>query len=130
MSSISTLLEVEIADKMEELNSLKLGTDEYKTAVESITKVMDRLIEIDKFEVEATEKEEGRKDDTRIKEAQLKDDKKHRWIDKAINVGTFVGMTVLTVWGTNKTLKFEETGTVTTIAGKQHINKLFSFIRK
>lgn len=130
MSSISTLLEVEIADKMEELNSLKLGTDEYKTAVESITKVMDRLIEIDKLEVEATEKEEGRKDDTRIKEAQLKEDKKHRWIDKAINVGTFVGMTVLTVWGTNKTLKFEETGTVTTIAGKQHINKLFSFIRK
>ena len=46
-------------------------------------------------------------------------------ITATVTIGLGIGSMLLNVWGTNKTLKFEETGTVTTSAGKSHINKLF-----
>ena len=46
-------------------------------------------------------------------------------VTATVTVGLGIGSMLLNVWGTNKTLKFEETGTVTTSAGKSHINKLF-----
>ena len=55
----------------------------------------------------------------------MNEDRKKSIIQNIIDVGTLVTTVGLTVWGTFKTLKFEETGTVTTNAGRNFINKLF-----
>ena len=61
-------------------------------------------------------------------ELKLKEIKQNR-ADKAVgHTLTAVGIiipSILTVWGTLKSLKFEETGTVTTMAGRSFIQKLF-----
>ena len=57
---------------------------------------------------------------------QIKEDKVDHIVKNSLTLfGTVAGI-VLTVWGTNKTLKFEETGTITTSAGRAFIKNLFS----
>lgn len=136
---IETLLEQEISEDLEGLQNLELGSEEYKVATEKVTKLMDKAIELKRIEFEF-QKEENRKfeestreenrllqeqKENQLKQEQLNVDKKHRWIQHGLTIITFIGGILVTVWGTNKTLKFEETGTVTTSAGRAHIGNLF-----
>jgi hypothetical protein len=45
-------------------------------------------------------------------------------IQNGITVGSIVVSTVVTIWGTLASFKFEKEGTVTTILGRQFISKL------
>ena len=71
---------------------------------------------------EAREKEEN---DISIREQQQADNKCDANMRNAIAIAGIAVPALLTVWGTFKTLKFEETGTVTTMFGRNFINKLF-----
>lgn len=176
---IETLLKEEIVDEFSRLSKMEVGTDEYKTAVDGLTKLMDRAIEINKFNEDCKVKEETRKfdaemkqkqldeqiknreadidmrqkqldeqvksrqadtdmkfkqlleqinsreTDLRLREKQLEIEKRDQHIKNLISIGVSVAGYLLTYWGTNKTLKFEETGTVTTNAGRGFLNKLF-----
>ena len=55
----------------------------------------------------------------------FEEEKKDRKWKNGISVAGIVVPIVVTVWGTLKTLKFEETGTVTTNAGRSFMNRLF-----
>ena len=55
---------------------------------------------------------------------QAEDERKDRKLKNGISVAGIVIPIVVTIWGTLKTLKFEETGTVTTIMGRGFIQKL------
>ena len=124
MMSIGALLETEIEEKLEKLATMEPGTDEYKVASDSVMKLLDRAIEMDKIDADRLEREQIRYDEKVTKQESAKDEKRSRLIDKVIMVSGIVIPAVLTVWGTNKSLKFEETGTVTTIMGRGFINKL------
>lgn len=122
--SINALLEVEIEDKLNKLNEMEPGTDTYKAAVDSITKLLDRAIEMDKFDSEREERLENRKHDEQVRvKAEENEDKKYK-IDKIIAVGAIIIPAILTVWGTKASFKFEKEGTITTIMGRGFINKL------
>ena len=123
---IETMLHKEIEIEFEELKRLQLGTEEYKTTVDGLTKLVDRAIEIDKINIEQEEKTVTRKEETELKLKQMEDEKKDRNVKNVITVGTALLSVGLTVWGTLKSLKFEETGTVTTLVGRNFIGKLFS----
>lgn len=78
-----------------------------------------------KLEEEAQKfKEEQTKIENELKMKEIKQNK----IDKTVgHTLTMIGIAVpsiLTIWGTIKSLKFEETGTVTTIMGRGFIQKL------
>ena len=126
--SIETLLEQEISEDLEGLKNLELGSEEYKVATEKVAKLMDKAIEFKRIDLDI-QKEQNREfaeaNETKLKKEQFKEDKKHKWIQHGLTVITFIGGVLVTVWGTNKTLKFEETGTVTTSAGRAHIGNLF-----
>lgn len=126
--NIETLLEQEIAEDLVGLKNLELGSEEYKVATEKVAKLMDKAIEFKRIDVDV-QKEENRKfselNDNRLKQEQLNTEKKHKWIGHIVTFITFAGGILVTIWGTNKTLKFEETGTVTTSAGRAHIGNLF-----
>lgn len=119
------LLHTEIESEMAELAKLPVGSDEYKVAVDGITKLMDRAIEIDRLNAEYTEKEVARIAENDLKTQELEAEKKDRFIK---NLLTGLGIAIptgVTIWGTIKSLKFEIDGTVTTMAGRGFINKLF-----
>ena len=124
MMSIKSLLETEIEDKLGALGEMDPETDDYKASIDSIMKLVDRAVEMDKIDADRLEREQIREDEKKSKEESAKDEKKHYIIDKIIAVSSIVIPIIVTIWGTNKTLKFEETGTVTTIMGRGFINKL------
>lgn len=149
-----TLLEEQVSTLIGELKSYDVGSDEYKARLDAITKLTDRIRDLKKIEVEeeaehsklvidenlrqeqfekelAFKKEqlaeqiEARKNEEVLKQKQAKIDRNLRWIQNGITIGLGVLSIGVSVWGTNKTLKFEETGTVTTNAGRNWINSLF-----
>lgn len=118
------LLHDEIEDEFKCLKDLEVGTEQYKVTVDGLVKLVDRAIEIDKLNLEAEEKSKNRKNDKEFKQQQMEDEKKDRLIRNCISAAGIVIPSLLTIWGTFKTFKFEQEGTVTTIMGRGFINKL------
>lgn len=122
--NIETLLNDEIKSELDLLKDMEVGSDDYKMTVDGLVKLMDRAIEIEKINIEHEEKSSDREADTDIKLAQMEEDKKDRFVKNLISVAGILIPTAVTIWGTFKTLKFEQEGTVTTIMGRGFINKL------
>lgn len=124
MTNIETLLHEEIQDGFDALSKMERGTDKHKTTVDELAKLFDKAIEIEKIEVEAKERNMAREIEANLKKQQMEEDRKDRRVKNGIAIGGIVLPLTVTIWGTFKTLKFEETGTITTMMGRGFINKL------
>ena len=113
MTNIETLLHEEISSGFDALCKIERGTELHKTTVDEIAKLFDKAIEIEKIEVEAKERAKAREED-----------RKDRRVKNGIAIGGIVLPLVVTIWGTFKSFRFEETGTITTMMGRGFINKL------
>lgn len=116
--SMVTKLNVEIEEKFDELAKLNPTTKEYSAAVDSVTKLMDRAIEIEKLESSETQNER-----------QMEEDRKSRLVKNCIDVGSVVLPLAVTIWGAKASFKFEETGTITTSVGRKFMDKIISWKR-
>lgn len=137
MNNVETKLAGELLRELEQLSSMEVGTDQYKTTVDGLTKLMSTATEMEKLHIEADDKVETRKAenefkqkqldaDNELKHKQLKSEKLDQITRNVITGVSVAGGFILTIWGTIKSIKFEETGTITTFAGRQFFNKLFS----
>ena len=122
--SVKNLLNEEIRDEIEILSKLEVGSDEHKTAADALAKLLDKSIEMEKLDLEHQEKVDNREADQQIKMLQIKDERKDRLIKNTLTGVSVVGGFALTIWGTIKSIKFEQTGTITTIMGRGFIQKL------
>lgn len=122
--SIKSMLDDEIRSEIEEVSKIQVGTDEHKASVDALTKLLDRSIELEKLDVESQEKYESRVADHELKMKQFKDEKRDRLIKNTLTGVSVIGGFGITIWGTVKSLKFEETGVVTSIMGRGFIQKL------
>lgn len=113
--SMTTKLHVEIDDRFDDLAKLDPASKEYATAVDSVTKLMDRAIEIEKLESSETQSEK-----------EMKEDRKSRLIKNCIDVGSVVLPLAVTVWGACVSWEFEKTDSMTTSIGKKFMDKLIS----
>lgn len=121
---IETLLHDEIKSELEELKKIELGSEKYKVTVDGLTKLVDKAIEMDKLNIEVQEKVESRENDNDLKLKQMEEERKDRFVRNGIAVAGIVIPTIVTIWGTIKTIEFEKEGTITTIMGRGFINKL------
>ncbi len=110
---MTTKLHKEIDKRFEDLAGMDPASKEYSAAVDSVTKLMDRDIEIKKLEMTETQNEK-----------QLKEDRKSRVVKNCIDVGAIVLPLAVTIWGAKASFKFEETGTITTGIGRKFMDKL------
>ena len=125
--SIQRLLREEIESEFKELSKITPGGEDYKVAVDGITKLMDRAIELEKNEIDRQDRIDARDSENELKTKQMADEKKDRFVKNLLTgVGTIGGL-VVTIWGAKKAWKFEETGTVAAPVGRSFINKLISF---
>ena len=110
---IMKLLSEEIQNELNELKRLEVGSEEYKTAVDGITKLTTQFNELDKARYEEIK-------------GNARDwyERRDRWVSHGIAVAGIVLPLIVTVWGTKASFKFENEGTVTTIMGRGFINKL------
>ncbi len=123
MSVRSNLVE-EFESELKELSKMAIGTDTYKTTVDGVTKLADRIIEIEKNEKELAAQIDAQEREYAIKVQQLKDEKRDRLIKNCITVGTFIGG--ITVYGLAfiASTNFEREGTFTTEGGKSSVKQL------
>lgn len=121
--SLRTMLELAIEDGFNKLDKMEVGSDEYKSTVEQLTKMSDRLIEVDKLSLE----EETQKSDKDLRERQMKLDQLDRWIKHTLTGVNILGGFALVIWGARASWKFEETGTYTSMPGRKFINSLLSW---
>ena len=145
MNSIEELLREEIESELNGLDELELGSDSYKTTLDGLVKLTDRLVEIHKFEADKEEKVEKKEEakakaelereqfeetkaqakiEQDFKTKQLEEEKKDRFIKNCIAVAGIVLPVAVTIWGTKRSFEFEKEGTITTIMGRGFINKL------
>lgn len=129
--STKTLLEEEIQSEIDEISKLDVGSEKHKAASEALAKLLDKYNELEKTEVEAQDKyddreaeREHREAELAFKEKQLKHEKRDAIIKNILTGVTFVGGCALTIWGTKVSIKFEETGSFTTIMGRGFVQKL------
>lgn len=122
--SIKHRLSEEIEKELEDLQRMKLGSDEHRTAVDELTKLVDRYNEMEKLDGEREEKAANRLIDDEFKTAQAKRDTINKWIDHVIAIAGIVLPLAVTIWGTKASFRFEKEDSVTTIMGRGFINKL------
>lgn len=145
MDDIKELLRKKIQEETSKLDGLEVGSNEYKAVVDGITKLTDRLVEIEKLEhtkyesektyYQTKERDKLEKEkfefsksqsaiDNSIKSDQLREEKKDHIIKNVVSIVIPVATLFVTVWGTLASFQFEKEGTVTTIMGRGFINKL------
>lgn len=124
MMSIENQLHKEIQRDFEKLEEMEVGTDEHKVAVDEMTKLLDRAIEMEKLGAEREDRLVSNKLDEEYKRKQFEDERLDRWVRNGIAVAGIVIPTLVTIWGTKKSFEFEKDGTITTIMGRGFINKL------
>ena len=122
---IENMLREEIQTEITELGKLELGSDKYKSTVDGVTKLVDRVIEMEKNDIERQDRIDAREEENQIKMEEMNVDRKDRIIKNILTAAGIIIPVGVTIWGTKISLKFEETGTVTTTAGRNFINKLF-----
>lgn len=110
---IESQLQGEIVRELGILKGMEVGSDPYTKGVDGVAKLMDRAIELEKINIEVESKT-----DTRL------DDQKDRLIKNCIAAAGIVVPSLITIWGTLKSMEFEKEGTITTIMGRGFINKL------
>lgn len=111
--NMKTLLDVEIEDKFEDLSKLDPGSKEYAAVADSVTKLMDRRLEIEKIESSEAQAEK-----------QMKEDRKTRLAKNLIDISAIVLPLAVTIWGAKASFRFEEEGTITTAIGRKFMDKL------
>ena len=126
MNNYDKVLDEVIEQELEAIRDMEAGSDEFNDTVNGVTKLMDKSIEMRKLAQEKEQKEADRENETKLKQQQMAEERKDRLIKNVISIGTFAGGIVLTIWGTLVSLKFEETGTLTSTAGRKFVGNLFS----
>ena len=123
----------EVNIEVDNLEQMTLGDDTYKTTVDGIVKLTDRVIELEKLEIAKAEKERQleleeikAENDREEKSKQRRDEFVDKIVKNSLTVISIGSGIVLTVWGTLVTIDFEKTGNVTTFAGRKFFGDLFS----
>lgn len=106
----------EILDEFKQLEKFDPSVEEYKVTVDGLTKLLDREIEFEKLEIQSKENE--------LKLKQMDEDKKDRIVRNVLTGLGIVIPSLLTIWGTKASFKFEQEGIITTSMGKGFIQRL------
>lgn len=122
---IETMLHDGIEDGFNELKKIQVGTEEYKSTVDGLTKLLDRAIEIDKIDAETQTNADNREIENSIELKKIADDRKDRVIKNCLTAASIVCTAGITVWGSLKSWKFEETGVVTSGPGREFMRRIF-----
>lgn len=123
--TIEGMLREEIQDEFENLAKMEVGTDQYKTTVDGLTKLVDRVVEMEKIDLEHERETERQKADEELKAKQLKVDKTDKIIRNVLTGVSVISGIAVTIWGTLYTTNYEQTDSPTTTAERKFFGRLF-----
>ena len=121
MSVENTLIDA-IETGFDELDKMEVGSDQYKSTVNGLTMLVDRIIDLNKIEMEHDIQIENRKQELELKREQMEDEKRDRLIKNCLTGASIVTTVGLTIWGACKSWEFEKEGTITSTFGRMFMN--------
>lgn len=124
-TKFNRLLGEEVESQIEEVHKISLGTDESKIAIDGVTKLADRSIELEKLRIQEEDLAEKRNMDYELRSEQIKKEHLRGMIDIGTKVLIGLGGLALSVWGTIYTTNFEREDNYTTSASRSWIPSLF-----
>lgn len=116
--SMKQMLDDEIVFRLSQLREADAGTEQDEAKVNTMLKLMDRSIELKKIESDVEEQNKRRDDEKR--------DHMIRNIMTGVKDVAIIGVTI---WGTVAAFNFEKEGTITSSAGRKHLNKVLSWFK-
>lgn len=119
---IKTLLDEVIVSNIKRINELDVGSDERKQLIRETIELIKTKNETEKLERECDETTRKREIDYDLKKKQTRDEKIDRWVKNGIAIASVVIPVTVTIWGTIVSINFEKEGTLTTSAGRRHVN--------
>lgn len=123
--SIEKLLNEEIEAVIKTMSQVSSDTEEYTTMTKNLSELIDRSNKLKELELEHQRHLNNLKHESEMKELELEMQRKDAKVSQIINGLGIVVPSLITVWGTCKTFKFEGAdGIFTSTIGKQYINKL------
>lgn len=123
--SLKTLLDDAITNGFNKLDDMEVGSEKYKTTVDQLAKMTDRVIEIEKLELDGDNQKSNREIDKDLRLKQMKQEQLDRYIKHGLTAVSVIGGIALTIWGAKASWRFEETGTITSTPGRKFISNLF-----
>lgn len=117
----------EFNNQLEEVSKIEVGTEKYKITMDGVTKLADRIIEIEKCEAESDIAGETRVNNELSKAEELRIDKRDKIIRNVIEGVKVVGGFGLTAWAFVAAMNFEKEGVLTTEGGKAALRSLLKF---
>lgn len=127
--NIKEELREEIHGSLDEVLKLGVESEGHERGVNSITKLTDRYIELERLELEKEKMirdydnqayREAREHELKLQE--IKSESRSRMISNGISVFGIVAPICLTVWGALNSWKFETDGFVSSTFGKMFMN--------
>lgn len=131
--SIDAKLTEEIERELDAMYDMEVGSTEHTAAVRNLKELGVLVIDMRRLEVEEHDKSERRDAEERARESEdhhksedRKAEWKHRLIGYILTAFSIGVPAVITIWGTKKTFKFEEFGTIASQTGREFFKRLFS----
>ena len=125
--SIKTTLTEEFNDQMKDLHKLEVGTEQYSTAVNGVTKLADKIIDLEKMEIEREERIKDRDTEIELKSQQMEIDKRDKRNQNLVNVAKIAVPTVAGFAMGIISMKWEKLETITSTAGRQALKDIIRF---
>lgn len=127
--SVRSILVEEFETEMKELKKMEVGSDQYKIAVEGITKIVDRINEIDNKANELTLRDTIQMNEHISREHQIKAEKRSRDITVWTTVGIASAQLIAAGLAFVASMNFEREGTFTTEGGRSALRQLLKFVK-
>lgn len=121
--NVKQKLKDEFESQMDLLNKLDVGTEEYKLTVDGVTKLADRIIEIEKNERDAELKEYQLGNEAESINAEIKNNRTRNVVEIvkcAVPVAAAFTMGIIS-------MKWEKLDTLTSSAGKSALRDILRF---
>lgn len=122
---ITKFLQEKIEESYKELEETPVSDWEKQDAIiKKLNMLVTKSIEAEKIESENEIKSEQFNRESDFKDRQLEENRKDKIWQIVLGAAGILIPSLLTVWGTCTSLRFEKEGTVTTAIGRGFINKL------
>ena len=121
MDKIVEMLDREYESTLQAVSRATTGSEEAKWQLQKLSELYKQRLGAEQAGTEL----DLRTQELELKRAQVEESKKDRIVKNILTAISIGGGFILTVWGANKSWKFEETGTVTNGPGKEFMKKLF-----
>lgn len=125
--SIEYLLNEEIVNEIKGLSKLEIGGKPYENTIDGVSSLCNNLIELKKLENEKDLKNKQREMETYLKSEEIESENKDRKMRNCIAVASIIIPLAVGSFWSYKSLRFEESGTITSSVGKNMINGLTKF---